>query len=111
MPVFSGVRNGPGEGVDGDLVPASPTARLWVSWTRAPLLAAYPDRAAAPAGLGALAMVRMRPYPSARMGTAILPAVSREIVADCLGVIGGPAVDDRTDHLAGMGSWSRLRGD
>jgi hypothetical protein len=56
-------------------------------------------------------MVRMRPYPPARIGIAVLPAVSREILADCLGVIDGPAVDDRTDHLPGLESWSRLRGD
>jgi hypothetical protein len=51
-------------------VPASSTARLRVSWTTAPLLAAQPVRPAPPTRPRALARVRMRPYPAARMGRA-----------------------------------------
>ena len=50
MPAFSGVRNGPGASALTVIpVPASSTARLRVSWTTVPLLAACPDRVAAPA--------------------------------------------------------------
>ena len=50
MPTFSGVRNGPGASALTVIpVPASSTARLRVSWTTGPLLAACPDRVAAPA--------------------------------------------------------------
>src|SRR5262249_28051474 len=69
MPALSGVRNGPGASALTVIpVPASSTARLRVSWTTAPLLAAYPLRAAAPTRPSALARVTMRPYPAARMG-------------------------------------------
>ena len=45
-----------------------------MSWTTAPLLAAYPARPAPPTSPSALARVRMRPYPASRMG----PAAARQ---------------------------------
>ena len=75
IPSLSGVRNGPGASAFTVMpVPASSTARLRVSWTTAPLLAAYPARPAPPTSPSALARVRMRPYPASRMG----PAAARQ---------------------------------
>ena len=66
--VQRGAERAGGQGVDGDPGAGQLDSQAAVSWTTAPLLAAYPDRAAAPARPSALAMVTMRPYPAARMG-------------------------------------------
>ena len=69
--VQRGAERAGGQGAGGDPgAGAARPARGAGELDHAPLLAAYPDRAAASARPSALARVTMRPYPAARIGAA-----------------------------------------